>query len=205
MKQLNFMICLLPFALLLSCNNASKSGSDHVETTELFPITNNPENPSRIFLKLTEKVEGDTSISYVARGLHKNDTVALIIEVDKDIPAGINNDGSINEEMGFNTGWITFKTLGTESDRFISALAELWQVSDIDKMATDPIQPLAFSSNRTAFDHSKPSTSSFKLFFDEDSRVPGEIFFTFDTYRRSIEFQEKDEQYRRTITRSFAE
>ena len=205
MKRLNFIVHLLPFALLLSCNNAPQSGSDQAEVIELFPITNNPSAPARIFLKLMDKAEGDTSISYVAKGLYQDDTVGFIVEVDKNIPAGINNDGSVNEEIGFKKGWITFKTLGVESDRFVSALAELWQVSDINKMATDPIQPLAFSSNRTAFDHSKPSTSSFKLFFDEDSRVPGEIFFTFDTYRRSIEFQEKDEQYRRTITRSFAE
>lgn len=205
MKPLNFMLCLLPLATVLSCNNATKSGSDQTETAQLLPITNNPDNPNRIFLKLVDQVEGDTVVSYVAKGLYRDDTVGLFVEVSKNIPAGINNDGSVNEAMGFKKGWITFKTLGKESDRFISALAELWQVSDIEKMTTEPVQPLAFSSNRAAVDQLKPATSSFKLFFDESSRLPGEIFFTFDTYRRSIEFQEKDEQHRFAIARSFAE
>ncbi len=197
-----YIVLFLSAIFLSSCNRAGSG--DSTETT-LFPITNNVENPSSIFLKLMDRTEGDTTISYAARGLYHSDTVGLVIEVSKDIPAGINADGSANEEIGFNKGWITFKSSGAESDRFISALAELWQVNDIEKMTSSPIQPLTFSSNKTAVNHDKPATSSFKLFFDEASNTPGEIFFTFDTYRRSIEFQEKDQRYRSTIVRTFAE
>ncbi|WP_257666032.1 hypothetical protein [Parapedobacter tibetensis] len=205
MDRLNLAILWLSIILISSCNNASTSGEDETEDLNLLSITNNPENPSRIFLRLTDKMEGDTSISYAAKGLYQDDTVGFFIEIDKNIPAGINQDGSADNEVGFKKGWIKFRKSGIESDRFVSALAELWQVDSIVNMKTQTIQPLVFSSNKTAIDHSKPSTSSFKLFFDDDSLNPGEIFFTFDTYKKGIEFQEKDAKYRSAIVRSFSE
>lgn len=205
-RKINLSVAiLLSIALLSSCNNASTSGESNGETTKLVPIVRNSENPSSIFLGLVDKVEGDTSISYVAKGLYQDDTVGFIVEVGKTIPAGINSDGSVNEKDGFKMGAITFKKSGVESDLFVSALGQLWQVSGIDKMKTEPIQPLAFSSNKKPVNLDKSSTYSFKLFFDKNSSDPGEIFFTFDTYKRSIEFQEKDAKYRSTIAHAFAQ
>lgn len=205
-KKINCSIAmLLSVFLISSCNNASTSDEDRTETARLFPITNNPENPSSIFLNLLDKTEGDTSVSYIAKGLYQDDTVGFIIEVDKNIPAGVNNDGSVNEEDGFKKGSVKFKKSGAESDLFVTALAELWQVDDIEKMKTEPIEPLAFFSNKKAIDLDRASTNSFKLFFNEDSTNPGEIFFTFDTYKRNIEFQEKDAQQRSAVARAFAE
>ncbi len=198
------MILLLSTFVASSCNNTSSSDGEPTET-KLYPIAVNPEHPNKIFLKLMDRTEGDTSISWMVKGLYHGDTVGFVIEVDKNIPAGITHDGYVDEQAGFNKGWIKFKKSGTESDRFAAALAELWQVDDIGGMTAETIQPLVFSSNKTAVDHSKPSTNSFKLFFNEDAPIPGEVFFTFDTYTRSIEFQEKDERYRATIVRSFAE
>ena len=196
---------LLSIILISSCTNSTTSDEGNAKATELVSIVRNPQNPSSIFLDLVDKTEGDTSVSYAAKGLYQNDTVGFIVEVAKNIPAGINNDGSVNEKDGFKTGVITFKKSGVESDLFVAALGKLWHVSDIDKMKTDLIQPLVFSSNKKPINLNKPSTSSFKLFFDKGSSTPGEVFFTFDTYKRSIEFQEKDAQHRSTIAGAFAE
>ncbi|QNL48028.1 hypothetical protein H8S90_14555 [Olivibacter sp. SDN3] len=192
---------LLAVILISSCSNNSNSGEGTTTTKELFSM----ENPASFFLNLVDKTEGDTSISYVAKGLYQDDTVGVIIEVNKNIPAGVNNDGSVNNEEGFKKGTIKFKKLGAESDRFVSALAKLWQIEGIDKMKTEPIEPLTFLSNKKPIDLNKASTSSFKLFFDEDSPDPGEIFFTFDTYKQTAEFQEKEIQHRATIAHAFAE
>lgn len=197
---------LLSIILLASCNNASTSGGgSKPETAKLLPITHNLENPTSIFLNIVDKKEEATSSSYIAKGLYQDDTVGLIIEINKNIPAGINDDGSPNEKEGFKKGAVTFKKSGVESDLFVSALAKLWKIDGIEKMKTAPIQPLAFFSNKKPIDLNKPSTNSFKLFFDEDSKDPGEIFFTLDTYKRSIEFQEKDPQYRSAIAHAFGE
>lgn len=203
MKQV--FIMSLSAIFLASCGNASKSGGEHTDPIPLFEIVNNPEHPKYVALRLVDRLDGDTSITYVARGLYGKDTVGLHIELDSKISAGINSDGSVNEQTGFTTGSITFIRSGPESDRFVAALATLWNVDDVTQMKTSPIEPLVFSSNRTAVDYDKPFTYSFKLFFAPDAPVPGEVFFTFDTFKKTIEFQEKDTQYRSQIVHSLGE
>lgn len=206
-RKLNWPVTLLLLiTTLASCNNNPKNvDKAKTETVKLFPIVKNTDNPSLIYLSLTDKKEGDTSIAYLAKGLYQQDTVSFLVEVSKNIPAGINKDGSVNQKEGFKTGSITFKSAGASSDAFVTALATLWKVDGIKKMRTVPIQPLAFSSNKNPFDPNKPSTNSFKLFFNAHSTAPGELFFTFDTYKRSIQFQEKDTDQRNAIVHALGE
>ncbi|MGV3762499.1 hypothetical protein [Parapedobacter sp.] len=203
MKQFPILISLV--AVLASCGNASKSDNGKASAIPLFEIVNNPERPTHIALRLVNRTDGDTSINYIAEGLYGGDTVGFRIELDKQIDAGINTDGSVNEISGFTTGSITFTRSGPESDRFAAVLAELWHVGDVTRMKDTPIEPMVFSSNRIAVDHNKSFTYSFKLFFAPDAPVPGEIFFTFDTFKKTIEFQEKDIQYRSEIVHSLGE
>lgn len=196
---------LCAITLISACNRAHQSDAEKRGARDLFPITDNPDNPSSIVLRLLDRTDGDTAISFVAKGLYLEDTVGFIIEIHKNIPAGINPDGSVNEETGFKKGVIKFIKSGVTSDRFVSALGELWQVDDVTSMKMQPIEPLAFSSNKAAIDYSKSSTGNFKLFFGEDAAVPGELFFTLDTYKRIIEFREKGAQYRSQIVHAFAE
>ncbi|MEC3880553.1 hypothetical protein [Parapedobacter sp. 10938] len=203
MKQVSTLLILA--ALAASCGNASKSDKGNPDTIPLFQIVNNPEHPKHIALRLVNRMDGDTSITYVAKGLYREDTVGFHIELDKQIAAGINTDGAVNEDSGFTTGSITFMRAGPESDRFTAALAELWHVDDVTRMKTTPVEPLVFSSNHIALDHDKSFTYSFKLFFAQDAPVPGEVFFTFDTFKKTIEFQEKDMQYRSQIVHSLGE
>jgi len=205
-KKINqFASVFLSMILLAACNNASQSGGGQTDSLALVQVTNNPQNPTSIYLKLVNKTEGDTSISYQAKGLYQQDTLGFILEVSKQIPAGINKDGTVNQQDGFKKGSFTFKTSGAESDLFVSTLAKLWHVDSVSHMKSTPIQPLAFSSNKTSVDLNKLATNSFKLFFEEDSPTPGEIFFTFDTYKRSIEFQERDAENRFTIVHALGE
>lgn len=204
MKQAPTLLLMLAM-VFASCGNSSNTGSGDSNATPLFEIVNNPEHPSLISLRLVDRVDGDTSITYVAEGRYGEDTVGFHIALDKQITAGIDADGLVDEKNGFTTGAITFMRSGPESDRFVSALAELWDVSDVARMKTTPIEPLVFSSNRIAVDHDQPFTYSFKLFFAADAPVPGEVFFTFDTFKKTIGFQEKDVQYRSQIVHSLGE
>lgn len=203
MKQIFSLFALS--ILLTSCGGPSNTGSNNADSMPLFEIVNNPENAQHVTLRLVERIEGDTAMTYVARGLYGSDTVGFDIEMDRQIVAGINADGSVNEETGFTTGTIIFKRSGPESDRFATALATLWNINDVSRMKPTPISPLVFSSNRTDVDHDKSFTYSFKLFFAPDASVPGEVFFTFDTFKKTIDFQEKGRQYRSQIVHSFGE
>jgi len=200
-----FSIPVLLVALLASCGPASKSGNDDAGAIPLFEIVSDPAHPTHIALRLVNRTDGDTSITYVAEGLYDGDTVGFHIELDKRITAGISPDGAVDEANGFTTGSITFLRSGPESDRFASVLAKLWVADKITRMKTTPIEPLVFSSNRIDVDHDKSFTYSFKLFFAPDAAVPGEIFFTFDTFRKTIQFQEKDMRYRSQIVHAFGE
>ncbi len=191
--------------LLASCGQETRTGKGESDSIPLFEIVNNPENPKDISLRLVDRMDGDTSITYIAEGLYGGDTVGFRIELDKQIVAGIDTDGSVNEASGFTTGAITFIRSGPESDRFMAALASLWKVADVTAMKTTAVEPLVFSSNRIAVDHDKSFTYSFKLFFSPDAPVPGEVFFTFDTFKKTIGFQEKDTQYRSQIVHSLGE
>lgn len=203
MKQIPTLLMLAIF--FASCGNSSQTGSDNADAIPLFEMVNNPESPKHVALRLVDRADSDTSVTYVARGLYEADTVGFYIELDNDIAAGINADGSVNEGAGFTTGSITFKRSGPESDRFVAALATLWNVGEVTRMKPTPIEPLVFSSNRADVDYDKSYTYSFKLFFAPDLPIPGEVFFTFDTFKKTIEFQEKDTQYRSQIVHSLGE
>lgn len=192
--------------LLVACGNPPNSKSNGGSTTTpLAPITHGPQNPAYITLRLLDRTDNEAAVSYAAKGLFNEDTVGFIVEVDKDIPAGIRSDGKVDEKAGFKTGSIRFVRSGVESDRFVAALGEVWNVNGATQMKAHPVRPLVFSSNRTAVNLDKPFTYSFKLFFGEDAPVPGEVFFTLDTYKKTIEFQEKDAAYRSQIVHTFAE
>ncbi|SEM64137.1 hypothetical protein SAMN05216436_10678 [bacterium A37T11] len=201
-----FIVIVASSMIILSaCNNTPKSGGSKAGAVKLYPIARDTVNATSIYLKLLDKTAGDSSISYQVKGLYGKDTVGFTLQINKTIPAGINKDGSPNDKDGFKRGVIKFKRSGTESDRFVSALAKLWHAKDSGKMRSDQVIPLVFSSNNNAVDVSKPATYSFKLFFDKGVQPPGEIFFTFDTYKKEIEFQEKDAQQRLSIVQAFME
>lgn len=199
------LILLLSAVVLAACNNTPKADDANGDALPLFPLTSNPTKANYVALRLLDKTDGDTSVTYSARALYDQDTVGFTIRLAKDIAAGINADGSVNETTGFTTGSITFLRSGPESDRFAMALATLWNVEGITKMKAQPVQPMAFSSNRAPVNHDKPFTNSFKLFFEQNAPVPGEVFFTYDTYKKTIEFQEKGAQYRSQIVHAFGE
>lgn len=194
----------LVITLTVSCNNARQSDANRSGEVSLNEIVNNPENPTSIFLKLIDTVAETSTVSYVARGLYLGDTVGFILDVDKTIPAGINPDGTVNQQAGFKEGTIRFRRSGPESDRFVTAIGKLWNISDVDSMRTIPIEPMVFSSSKNVVDIGKSGTYNFKLFFNQDAPVPGELFFTLDTYRSSIQLQEKGQEYRSTIVHAFS-
>lgn len=202
---------LLPRAIMLGtallflasgCNRGAGSGEN---TLALTPIVNNPDHPNTIFLRITEVQEADTAYLYTVRGLFEGDTLGFVVSLDRNIGPGINEDGSVRED-GFQRGSVKFLRSGAESDRFVSVLATLWEVSDMRdaNFATSAVVPLTFSSNKAAVDQTTSSTNNFKLFFEPDADKPGELFFTVDLYRRGIELQEKDAEYREAIVRALA-
>ncbi|HLW50313.1 MAG TPA: hypothetical protein VKZ78_05025 [Sphingobacteriaceae bacterium] len=196
---------LLLFIVATSVAACSGNKQTDEGTTRVLSLTGSGEYNKSLFLSIVEQTEQDTSFLYTLRGAYNGDTVGFYLSMDKNIPGGIFEDGNINAEAGYQTGTIQFLRSGEESDRFITALATIWETEVANhSFSSEAVSPLVFSSNHNAVDFSKPSTNNFKLFFDLDAEEPGEIFFTHDTYHLRVEFQEKDPSFRQVIINSLS-
>src|SRR5690606_23539416 len=89
-------------ATLTSCGNNQKGNENATEdalTANLgqYVATSTTDNPA-IFLSLVNSTATDSSVVYIGKSLNDADTLALQIEIAKDIPAGVFEDGNVNEE-----------------------------------------------------------------------------------------------------------
>lgn len=202
-----FVVCTLLTAVFVSCGSPSSTDKEeskegiNASAQELGQfVGTGTDNPS-IYFYLQDTHETDSSVIYIAKSLHQQDTVGLQIEVSKDIPAGITAEGTADDKNGFKEGIIKFTSLGKESDAFVKALGELYKIPAKGGMASSPITPLVFSSNKKAVDLSNNSTYSFKLFFANNAGAEGEVFGILDLYRRLFELKARDAaQYERILS-----
>ena len=201
MRKINQIAVLSTLAFVTACGNTnqnqqvgevSKKNSPPIEELTLDgPVTNN----KHLFLRIVDEVKTDSSHIYTVKSKHKGDTVGMKVEVIDLIPAGIVSDQA-NEEVGFTKGKIKFSSLGSESDGFVKALGEIYELPVTGSFSSTTLLPTVFSSNKVNVDLDKTATYSFKLFLEQKSGEPAEMFFNIDTYKKSIEFQEKDLKFR---------
>lgn len=196
--------CLLAFIFLASCNSGQQQQEQQEASGEDIITLTGPAKKS-LYLSIVETTEQDTAYIFNVQAVHDGEVVGFHISMDKNIPAGIDEMGAVNENDGFTTGTIKFIRSGDESDRFIQALANYWGM-EVEEAAfsSEPVIPLVFSSNKSAISYDSPSTHNFKLFFNPDVHEPGEMFFTHDTYLRRVELQEKDSVYREEVLRALS-
>lgn len=181
------------FASCGNNQNANDKTTEDALTANLaqFVATSTTDNPA-VYLSLVKSTETDSSMVYVGKSLNDKDTLGLQIEIIKDISAGIFEDGNVNEENAFHEGAIKFSSVGGESDRFVKAIAALYE-QPIDAGMTDAtLEPLVFSSNKTVVDLTGNGTYAFKLFFANSVGEEAEVFAELNLYNRSFKMWAKD-------------
>lgn len=202
-KQLTAIILMGFFSFLFGCkNNGSNAQTNNSDNTKIEEITSriDPEEGwSDIFLKITEDTKTDISHIYIAKGLYKNKTVGLQIEVSSKIGAGI-IDGKPDGKAGFVANAVQLKSIGQESDELVKALAELYKQPTNKSFTKQTISATAFSLNEKSVNLDKNDYYKLKLFFaEDDENLYSEIFLNINTDKREIEIHEKDEEYREPI------
>lgn len=198
-KQLTKIILMSIFSFLFGCKNNNENNSNNSELVEITSRLNIEEGWFDIFLKITEDKKTDSSHIYIAKGLYKNKTVGLQIEVSSKIKAGIVND-EIDGENGFLLNGIKFKSIGVESDEFIKALAELYEQPSVQNFSSEIISATTFSLNDKSVNLDKRDYYKLKLFFEEnDENLYSELYLNINTEKQEIEIHEKDEAYREPI------
>ncbi|NGM65359.1 hypothetical protein [Sphingobacterium sp. SGR-19] len=196
---------MLLAATLTGCGNNQKGNEKTTEdalTANLrqYVATSTTDNPA-IFLTLIKSTDTDSSMVYVGKSLNDKDTLALQIEISKNIPGGVFEDGEVNEEKAFHEGAIKFSSLGEESDNFVRAIATLYEEPASNGMTDAILEPLVFSSNKTAVDLTGNGTYAFKLFFANSVGEEAEVFAELNLYNRSFKLWAKDaEQYPRILS-----
>ncbi|PVH26674.1 hypothetical protein [Sphingobacterium corticibacter] len=188
-------------------DNGTADSNNDQQILESRPFVNDEKAAKyKFFLNIVGEEKTDSTIIYTAKSLFKEDTVGLKIEVLKEIAAGVTATGEPDQENGFVPGAIRFSSLGADSDHFVQALQELFDLKDTGKMTMNTVAPLVFSSNNEAIDlnKNKQATYSFKLFLENDLGAEAEVFAVLDTYRKSFEISEKDNSFRAQIIAAFA-
>lgn len=202
-KQLTAIILMGLFSFLFSCKNNDnyelKNKSDNTEIEEITSRIDPKEGWIDIFLKITKDTKTDTSHIYIAKGLYKNKTVGLQIEVSSKIGAGI-IDGKPDGKSGFVANAVQLKSIGNESDELVKALAELYKKPITKGFTKQIISTTVFSLNEKSVNLEINDYYKLKLFFEEDDEnLYSEIFLNINTEKREIEIHEKDEEYREPI------
>lgn len=204
-KFVVFNLFVVLVIAIVSCNNrnSSEGAKDSVDGLPLKQMINNKDLENQHFyFSFTDQIETDTSMLFTVKSLFNDDTVGLQIEVSKDIKPGIDKDGNPTLD-GFTKGNIFISSIGVESDQFLKALSSIYELPSTNKMTDQILIPTVFSSNNEEVNLNKPGTYRFKLFFDNLEGDPAEIFAVVDTYRKIVEFSEKDSSYRKSLISAF--
>lgn len=193
---LNAAVAVMLVSTITSCGNSQKGSESATEdalTANLsqFVASSTTDNPA-VYLALVNSTEADSSVTYVGKSLNGKDTLGLQIEISKSIQAGVFEDGSVNEEKAFQEGTIKFSSIGEESDRFVKAIAALYELPTDHGMTDAVLAPLVFSSNKTVVDLTGNGTYAFKLFFANSEGEEAEVFAELNLYNRSFKMWAKD-------------
>lgn len=197
-----FVAMLATCSLFVSCGNDAKDGTKSNQPTVQNLVSDSNAAKQILFLRLLDEVDTDSSKVYMAKALYEADTVAVKVEILKNIEPGIDANGQPKED-GFIKGAIKFSSIGVASDNFVKALGKVFAIEGADMMSTDVVLPTVFSSNKNVVDLSKTTSYNFKLFFENQTTAPAEVFAVVDTYRKAIEISEKDSTYRRGLVAAF--
>lgn len=197
-----FAVAAIASTLFVSCGNEAKEGGKSNQPTVQNLVSDSNAAKQILFLRLLDEVDTDSSKVYTAKALYNQDTVALKVEVLKNIQPGIDETGKPKED-GFIKGAIKFSSLGAPSDAFVKALAEVFKVDAAGSMTNEVILPTVFSSNKNVVDLEQKTSFNFKLFFENQSTATAEVFAVVDTYRKALEISEKDSTYRVGLVAAF--
>lgn len=157
-----------------------------------------------IFLKITEQIENENSVTYTAKGLYNEQTVGILIEVIKNMEPGLLPSGEINQEAFYRDG-IKLYSIGEQSNLLLKALSTLYQFPTNKTFSTAIEGAMTFSLNEISVDLKKKEHYKFKLFFHDDSEeLYCEMFCNIDLVGGNIELHEKDEDYRENIIKTLA-
>lgn len=158
-----------------------------------------------IQMSITEKGKDNTYNVFIIKGTYNGNVVGLQIRIITKMPFGISKEGNVNTETGFVPQGLIISTIGKETELFLKALAELYNIPNNRTFSTSEITATVFSLNSTDTDLNTPGYYKFKIFFneDEDESLYSEMYMNINISEGIFELHEKDPEYRTAIINTF--
>ncbi|REC79438.1 hypothetical protein DRF60_06340 [Chryseobacterium elymi] len=186
------------FSTLFGCNK-----SDTVKSNLPEIINVKEEGFNDIALKIVETENSANAFLYTVKGKYKNKIVGLKLTVQNNINAGIVN-GKLDSNAFYRKG-MTLQSIGEESDNFLHALCKIYGIKCNDKFSIKPITVTIFPLNEIEANLSNPNYYRFKAFFNDDEENDyAEIFINLNLEENLVEFNEKDNEYRANIIKTYS-
>lgn len=188
------------FSSFFSCNDMKNSEPILPYITK---VQEQEEGFNDISLKIIEVNKKENNYEYIAKGKYENKIVGIKISIQNNISAGINNNGEI-EAKSFEKNGIIIESIGAESDNFVTALSQIYNIPRTTKFSKNPIKTTIFPLNQTVADLTKSNYYKFKVFFNDESdeNEYAEIYININLENNYIEFNEKDNEYRINIIKT---
>ena len=192
------------FSTIFGCNKTKNIDSN---LPEILSVQNQEEGFEDISLKIVETNKQGNTFTYLAKGKYENKIVGLKISIQNNLKAGINKAGEI-DGTAFNKDGISLQSIGQESDNFLHALSKIYGINSNAKFSSKIIKSTTFPLNNNIADLNKSEYYKFKVFFndqEEENEKYAEIFININLQQNFIEFNEKDNEYRANIIKTFSE
>lgn len=111
-----------------------------------------------------------------------------------------------NTDVTFYWGNANIRSIGAESDAFINQVAKLYGIEGSAKQFRKniPAQVVGLANDPTKMD-SMPIKMKFFFSPDEDETLYSEVFINIDLKNKTLEFNEKDPEYRLPLVRSITQ
>lgn len=172
------------------------------QTNELIELTSNQDEEEGwqdlIFTITNKELQTDGYWNITCKAIHKGSVVGFRIFILKGIEAGIVNDDLDNTKFI----WDAFRIegIGEESDNLVNIMSQLYGQQAVTKFTDEQLNYVAFPLNRDKA-NLEDGVFKFKLFFDDNNELGlySEFYLNPNFPNGTLEFNEKDEEYRTNI------
>lgn len=156
------------------------------ELAEVCTILDHEDFADFVF-SMTEKEVNNQFVRLKAEGLYNSSKVGFIIAIDRR-----------------DARFVTVESMGQQSDRFLLALSQFYQIGAEAPVMNKQTRFLAFALEGSLA-RVKQDPVKLKLFYEDehDDEAYAEFYLNFDYKHNRVELMEKDPEYRSQVFGSF--
>ncbi|WP_445722603.1 hypothetical protein [Flavobacterium sp.] len=158
-----------------------------------------------MIFEITESNKIENNIwTIVCKATFENLIVGFRLFIIDNIDPGINEDKI--DETKFVKDGLSIIGIGEESNNFLYVISKLYEIPNNQKFTNEKLLYTVFPLNNNVAKLSK-GKFNFKVFYDDsdEKKLYSEFYINIDLKNKIVEFNEKDEDYRKNIIKTFSQ